>query len=200
MLFQSVINCAIRRFKIPTLSDGLAESRNPILIHKLHEILRPFLLRRLKADVERSLPPKKEYVLYAPLSRRQHEVYDAIVKGSLRGLLAGVQPGKSSKERDRERIEREIEEDEKMGYLGTRTRKSRGSTAPAPMSTAELGAEHAFKTKCAYLFFTVSLHRRVLNSAFSPGISEEGEQHASSERRDAVAQSLLAPIPIRLAP
>ena len=30
-------------------------------------------------------------------------------------------------------------------------------------------------------------------------ISEEGEQHASSERRNAVAQSLLTSIPVRLA-
>ena len=37
------------------------------------------------------------------------------------------------------------------------------------------------------------------NCAHSLGISEEGEQHAPSERRDAAAQSLLAPIPIRLA-
>jgi len=138
-------------------------------------------------------------VLYAPLSRRQHEVYDAIVKGSLRGLLAGVQPGKSAKECDRERIEREIEEDEKMDRLGTRTRKSRVSMAPAPMSAAELGTEHAFKTKCAYPF-TVSLRCRVMDCAFSLGISEEGEQHASSKRRNAVAQSLLPPISIRLAP
>jgi ATP-dependent DNA helicase len=153
MFFLSLIDCAIRRFKVPTLSDGLAESRNSILIHKLHEILRPFLLRRLKADVERSLPPKKEYVLYAPLSRRQHEVYDAVVKGSLRRLLAGVQPGKAAEERDQERIEREIEEDEKTGRLGIRTRQSRTGMAPAPMSTAELGAQHAFKTKCTYPFY-----------------------------------------------
>jgi ATP-dependent DNA helicase len=122
----------------------------------LHDILRPFLLRRLKADVERSLPPKKEYVLYAPLSRRQREVYDAVVKGSLRRLLAGVQPRETAKDREREWIEREIEEDEKMGRLGTRTRESRVSMAPAPMSNAELGAEHAFKTKCAYPLATVS--------------------------------------------
>ena len=95
-------------------------------------------------------------MLYAPLSRRQREVYDAVVKGSLRGLLAGVQPGKGTKERDRERIEREIEEDEKMGRLGMRTRKSRASIAPAPMSTAEVGAEHALKTKCACPFYRLS--------------------------------------------
>lgn len=96
-------------------------------------------------------------MLYAPLSRRQHEVYDAVVKGSLRGLLAGGHSDKSVKERDRERIEREIEEDERSGRLGTRTRKSRGIKAPASVSAAELGAEHAFKTKCAYLPFSYRL-------------------------------------------
>lgn len=30
------------------------------VIKKLHTILRPFMLRRIKADVEKDLPPKKE--------------------------------------------------------------------------------------------------------------------------------------------
>jgi hypothetical protein len=117
-----------------------------------------------------------------------------LLKATSRGCwLAGVQPGKSAKERDRERIEREIEEDEKMGREGIRTRQSRTGMTPAP-SAADLGAEHAFKTKCAYPF-TVS----AFPGAELCGISEESEQHASSERCDAVAQSLLTPIPIRLA-
>src|SRR5260221_14668775 len=115
MPFPSSCNRLVRRFKIPTLSNGLEESRNSIIIHKLHDILRPFLLRRLKVDVERSLPPKKEYVLYAPLSARQREVYDAVVKGSLRGLLAGARPGEDARQREQDRIAREIEEDEKTG-------------------------------------------------------------------------------------
>jgi ATP-dependent DNA helicase len=80
------------RFKIPTVSNGLEESCNSIIIHKLHDILCPFLLRWLKVKVEHALPPKKEYVLYTPLSVRQHEVYDAVFRGSLRGLLAGARP------------------------------------------------------------------------------------------------------------
>ncbi|KAH9009313.1 SNF2-family ATP dependent chromatin remodeling factor snf21 [Lactarius hengduanensis] len=131
-------------FKIPTLSNGLAESGNTVLIHKLHEILRPFLLRRLKVDVERSLPPKKEYVLYAPLTERQREVYDAVVKGCLRGMLAGVRSGQDEREREHQRIAREIEEDEKQGRVGIRTRKSRVSLAP---TVADLGAEHQLKAK-----------------------------------------------------
>lgn len=144
--FSSFDNCAVHRFKIPTVSDGLAESRNTILIHKLHDILRPFLLRRLKVDVERTLPPKKEYVLYAPLSAGQREVYDAVVKGSLRGLLAGARPGEDVRQHERERIAREIAEDEKSGRVGLRTRKARASGTPVK-SVADLGAEHAFKAK-----------------------------------------------------
>lgn len=125
-----------------------------MLIHKLHEILRPFLLRRLKVDVERALPPKKEYVLYAPLSKRQREVYDAVVKGSLRGLLAGVRPIENARVREQERVEREIEEDEKAGRVGMRTRKSRGSLTPSAKSVAEIGAEHALKTKSESLFLS----------------------------------------------
>lgn len=33
------------------------------LVDRLHNVLRPFLLRRLKKDVEKSLPPKFEHVV-----------------------------------------------------------------------------------------------------------------------------------------
>ena len=34
------------------------------LVDRLHSVLRPFLLRRLKRDVEKSLPGKHEHVVY----------------------------------------------------------------------------------------------------------------------------------------
>jgi E1A-binding protein p400 len=40
------------------------------LLRKLHEILRPFVLRRLKKDVEKQLPEKKEVIIKCELSRR----------------------------------------------------------------------------------------------------------------------------------
>lgn len=40
---------------------------------RLHAVLRPFLLRRLKAEVERKLPPKKEVKIYVGLSKMQRE-------------------------------------------------------------------------------------------------------------------------------
>ena len=41
---------------------------------KLHSILRPFVLRRIKADVESSLPPKAEIVLYAAMTQQQRQI------------------------------------------------------------------------------------------------------------------------------
>ncbi|KAN0109609.1 hypothetical protein V8E52_009134 [Russula decolorans] len=106
-----------RKFRSPSLHLELLRDTS---WKKLHEILEPFLLRRLKADVKCLLPPKKEYLHYTPLSLHQCELYNAIVKGSTPEVLTGVHPGKGAKERDQERIEHEIEEDEKMGHLGMR--------------------------------------------------------------------------------
>ncbi|EMP28267.1 SWI/SNF-related matrix-associated actin-dependent regulator of chromatin subfamily A member 5, partial [Chelonia mydas] len=43
------------------------------------KVLRPFLLRRIKADVEKSLPPKKEVKIYVGLSKMQREWYTRIL-------------------------------------------------------------------------------------------------------------------------
>ena len=40
-------------------------------MHQLHKILRPFLLRRLKSDVEKTLPPKTETKLLIGMSEMQ---------------------------------------------------------------------------------------------------------------------------------
>ncbi|OZJ04819.1 hypothetical protein BZG36_02331 [Bifiguratus adelaidae] len=50
------------------------ESRQAI--SKLHTVLRPYLLRRLKVDVEKQMPAKYEHVVYCKLSKRQRFLYD----------------------------------------------------------------------------------------------------------------------------
>ncbi|KAI4105980.1 MAG: hypothetical protein L6R37_002441 [Teloschistes peruensis] len=49
------------------------------LVAKLHHALRPFLLRRLKADVEKQMPGKYEHVVYCRLSKRQRYLYDGFM-------------------------------------------------------------------------------------------------------------------------
>ena len=37
------------------------------------------MLRRLKTDVDLDIPPKKEVLVYAPLTTEQKEVYESLV-------------------------------------------------------------------------------------------------------------------------
>ncbi|GLE02985.1 hypothetical protein PINS_up011864 [Pythium insidiosum] len=52
------------------------------IISKLHEILRPFLLRRLKTDVIEEMPSKTEIFVYCPMSALQREYYGMIRDGT----------------------------------------------------------------------------------------------------------------------
>ncbi|KAL8673081.1 MAG: hypothetical protein Q9168_002504 [Polycauliona sp. 1 TL-2023] len=49
------------------------------IVTKLHKVLRPYLLRRLKADVEKQMPGKYEHVVYCRLSKRQRYLYDGFM-------------------------------------------------------------------------------------------------------------------------
>ena len=49
------------------------------IISQLHKLLRPFMLRRLKADVEKSLPPKTETILFTGMSTLQKNLYRQIL-------------------------------------------------------------------------------------------------------------------------
>ncbi|KAF8569642.1 hypothetical protein P879_00459 [Paragonimus westermani] len=65
---------------------------NEQLVARLHKVLRPFLLRRLKADVERQMPKKFEHVIMCRLSRRQRFLYDDFMSlGSTRETLKSGQ-------------------------------------------------------------------------------------------------------------
>ncbi|KAF1347585.1 SNF2 family N-terminal domain-containing protein [Delphinella strobiligena] len=49
------------------------------IVNKLHHSLRPYLLRRLKAHVEKQLPGKYEHTVICRLSKRQRQLYDAFM-------------------------------------------------------------------------------------------------------------------------
>uniref|UniRef100_A0A0K8SA08 Helicase domino n=2 Tax=Lygus hesperus TaxID=30085 RepID=A0A0K8SA08_LYGHE len=49
---------------------------NENIIKRLHKVLRPFLLRRLKSEVETQMPKKYEHVVMCRLSNRQRYLYD----------------------------------------------------------------------------------------------------------------------------
>jgi len=47
---------------------GLNEEEQLLIINRLHQVLRPFLLRRVKKEVESELPNKVEFVIKVELS------------------------------------------------------------------------------------------------------------------------------------
>ena len=61
---------------------------NQEAVKKLHAILRPFLLRRLKSDVERSLLPKIETKLFIGMSAMQKQWYKAVLSKDVSALNA----------------------------------------------------------------------------------------------------------------
>ena len=66
-----------------------AQVMNMELINRLHTVLRPFILRRLKKDVESQMPSKYEHVVPCRLSKRQRFLYDEfMLAGTTRAKLA----------------------------------------------------------------------------------------------------------------
>ena len=65
--------------------DWMEKEKKIIVISRLHQILEPFMLRRLVQDVERKLPPKITIAVHCPFSAYQAAVYDWVNKtGTLR--------------------------------------------------------------------------------------------------------------------
>lgn len=67
--------------------DELMVAKTPEEEHealgKLHAILRPFMLRRLKSEVAKTLPSKKEIVVMVGMSTMQKRVYRDVISGEL---------------------------------------------------------------------------------------------------------------------
>jgi len=65
------------------VDDIISTEQQERIVTKLHEILRPFLLRRMKKDVLIEMPPKKEIVIYCGLSPLQKVYYSLVMNGNI---------------------------------------------------------------------------------------------------------------------
>jgi SWI/SNF-related matrix-associated actin-dependent regulator of chromatin subfamily A member 5 len=67
--------------------EGVSEDKqaeyNIQLAHKLRRILRPFLLRRTKTEVEKSIPPKKEIYITVGMTELQRKMYKELLLKSM---------------------------------------------------------------------------------------------------------------------
>ncbi|XP_015906861.2 probable global transcription activator SNF2L2 [Parasteatoda tepidariorum] len=81
-LLPSIFKCCNtfeQWFNAPFATTGekveLNEEETILIIRRLHKVLRPFLLRRLKKEVESQLPEKVEYVVKCDMSALQRLLY-----------------------------------------------------------------------------------------------------------------------------
>ncbi|KAL4978412.1 SNF2 family N-terminal domain-containing protein [Aspergillus desertorum] len=98
----------------------LIERRKRTLVSTMHSILKPFLLRRVKTDVETALPKKREYILYAPLTNEQKDLYREILNGTGRQYL------------EEKATERLMAKNEKISRPGSLKRSVSSSVASTP--------------------------------------------------------------------
>jgi SWI/SNF-related matrix-associated actin-dependent regulator of chromatin subfamily A member 5 len=64
------------------LSEEEKANRNKQVIEQLHRILRPFLLRRIKKEVEKQLKPKVEIHVSVGITEQQKSIYRSLLKES----------------------------------------------------------------------------------------------------------------------
>ncbi|KAM3310882.1 hypothetical protein ACQJBY_031512 [Aegilops geniculata] len=62
------------------LEEETDEKKRVLVVSKLHAILRPFLLRRMKEDVEHMLPRKKEIIIYANMTEHQKQIQNHLIE------------------------------------------------------------------------------------------------------------------------
>lgn len=65
----------VARFSCAGEKIELTAEETLLIIRRLHQVLRPFLLRRLKKEVESQLPEKTEYLLKCDMSALQRFLY-----------------------------------------------------------------------------------------------------------------------------
>ena len=78
----------VKRFELPISRD-----QNEEMTARLKKMVSPFILRRLKTDVLKDLPPKLEEVRYARFEGEQQKLYDAQVVHMTQMIHAGGNSG-----------------------------------------------------------------------------------------------------------
>lgn len=90
--FDQWFNKPFAAFKNQTENDPddeesvLSQEERMLIVHRLHEVMRPFMLRRVKDQVLDQLPDKVEKIIRCELSGWQKKLYKAIYSRSVSGL------------------------------------------------------------------------------------------------------------------
>lgn len=76
------------------------------VLSTMHKILSPFMLRRVKTEVKLNLPPKKELIVYAPMTPIQLDLYKAVLDYNMNVLAAKEEESTVLETEDGKRVKR----------------------------------------------------------------------------------------------
>jgi len=65
------------------LTEEEIEDKNVKMVQQLHKILKPFILRRTKLEVEKGIPPKREILVTIGMTAMQRDLYKKILTNEL---------------------------------------------------------------------------------------------------------------------
>ncbi|KAI9811851.1 MAG: hypothetical protein M1827_005202 [Pycnora praestabilis] len=170
----------------------LNESKRSNLISSIHAILKPFLLRRVKTDVETSLPKKREYILYAPLSATQKELYKVILEGNSRSYLedkaieriacSGATTPKSTRSSSLKR-----KSDSETATPNKSAKSSRASTPASSLRGRKTGKQQDYKELSDHEYF-----KKLEAGSESEELDEEEQEEQQRAKTIALAKKEVA--------
>ncbi|KAJ4120135.1 putative ATPase [Fusarium equiseti] len=112
--------------------EFIADQKKQELVKKIHLILQPMLLRRVKSDVASYLPKKREYVLFAPMTKEQTDLYNVLT---------------NKKVDTRQYLENKVIEKLNSNVSATPSTKSSRSSSRAPPKTMSLPVRESSRKK-----------------------------------------------------
>jgi ATP-dependent DNA helicase len=112
--------------------EFIADQKKQELVKKIHLILQPMLLRRVKSDVASYLPKKREYVLFAPMTKEQTDLYNVLT---------------NKKVDTRQYLENKVLERLNASASATPSAKSSRSSSRAPPKTMSLPVRESPRKK-----------------------------------------------------
>ena len=74
-VFESWFNARNLHLDEGEMTRIVEQEEKSSILSSIHRIIRPFMLRRVKAEVELSIPPKTEVIVYCPFSQVQADQY-----------------------------------------------------------------------------------------------------------------------------
>ncbi|ELP89209.1 helicase, putative [Entamoeba invadens IP1] len=86
-LLQFLLPGIFRISQLDGIFDSIESEKFERYIGSIRDFIKPFMLRRLKSDVQKELPPKKEIKLFVPLTEFQRIWYKKVLMGDITTII-----------------------------------------------------------------------------------------------------------------